>query len=138
MNNANVAHLQDVPPNDTDWDFYIELWGCNADMGRNPATRLSYRQARRSLLSQLHLMANTVCNACGGFAHRAKDCPTNLRLGMLSGSNSEWKTLIGWVRPRVEVRQRERNVALLDLPVYHQVPKVCGRKRAYAPAFPLK
>ena len=84
------------------------------------------------LLRQLALMGNTVCDACGGYAHRARDCPTNLRIGMLGASCNEWRTLIAWARKKVLAEGAERQAGLMDLPVHHQVPMVLGRKRLYA------
>ena len=106
MNNAQVQNLPNVPADVQEWPFYRELHACRQDFGRNEATRLSYRLQRRVLLKQLKLMSDTVCLACGGRAHRARDCPTNLRLGMLSSSNVEFQKLIAWTRNRVALEDR--------------------------------
>ena len=90
MNNAAAADLPNVPDAVPQWEFYSQLRGCGQEFGRNAETRQQYRLQRRMLLKQLKLMADTVCLACGGRAHRARDCPTNSRLGMLSASNVEW------------------------------------------------
>ena len=90
MDNAAAAGLPDVPAEVPGWEFYTQLRGCTQDFGRNNDTRRQFRLQRRMLLKQLKLMADTVCLACGGRAHRARDCPTNSRLGMLSASNIEW------------------------------------------------
>ena len=106
MNNDNVVGLPAVPDQVNEWAFYRELHDCRQEFGRNNATRGSYRLQRRVLLRQLKLMSDTVCLACGGRAHRARDCPTNLRLGMLSASNVEFQKLIAWTRSRVALADR--------------------------------
>ena len=135
MDNANAANLPNVPPAHANWRFYTVLRGCTVDFGRSADCRLSHRLARRTLLKQLDLMAATECAACSGPAHRARDCPVNLRLGMLSASNAEWAKLIAWARPRVTQQIQDVNAALLDLPVHHQVPRMIGKKRTYSVAF---
>ena len=135
MDNANAAHLPNVPAADDSWVFYTILRGCTQDFGRTEACRQSYRLARRQLLRQLDLMKNTVCSACGGKAHRARDCPTNMRLGMLASSSVEYAKLVAWTRTRVNAQAQEENANLLDLPVHHQVPKMIGKKRVYSSAF---
>ena len=106
MNNIAVAGMPNAPDNVAEWTFYSALHGCTQDFGRNEEARTSFRLQRRTLLKQLKLMADTVCLACGGRAHRARDCPTNLRLGMLSASNYEWHKLIAWTRSRVAQQDR--------------------------------
>ena len=86
MNNNVVVGWPNVPPEIPGWTFYNALRVCEQDWGRNDETKVAHRLARRNLLKQLKLMGDTVCQACGGRAHRARDCPTNLRLGMLSSS----------------------------------------------------
>ena len=101
MNNDAVANQPIVPPNIPDWEFFNQLHSCRNDFGRTNECRQEHRLMRRTLLKQLHLMAQTVCVACGGRAHRARDCPTNLRLGMLSSSNAAWAKLVAWTRVQV-------------------------------------
>ena len=108
-----------MPDNIPEWAFFRHLHGCMQEFGRNLDTRISYRVSRRTLLIQLKLMGNTICNACGGRAHRARDCPTNLRLGMLSSSTVEWAKLIAWTRTRTQETNQDRNAMLLELPVHH-------------------
>ena len=100
MNNNPTNNYPNVPPAHADWRFYTTLLNCTQDFGRTDNCRSSHRLARRTLLKQLHLMAATECAACSGPAHRARDCPVNLRLGMLSASNAEWAKLIAWTRTR--------------------------------------
>ena len=119
MNNNDIAGAPNVPAAVPEWAFYTELRNCTTDFGRNLDTVTMYRHQRRHLLRQLKLMAGTVCLACGGKAHRARDCPTNLRLGMLSASNVEWGKLIAWTRSKVNLADRSRSAALVDLPVHH-------------------
>ena len=102
MNNGNAANVPTVPDALPAWPFYTELRNCTQDFGANNDIKLSHRASRRHLLVQLKLMSNTQCHACGGRGHRAKDCPTNFRLGMLSSSTNEWKTLIAYARRVVE------------------------------------
>ena len=97
-----------------------------------------HRIARRTLLVQLKLMANTKCNACSGYGHRARDCPTNLRLGMLSSSTNEWKNIIAWTRTRVLLLHNEGRGDKIQQPSFHSVPTGILRKRTYASAFRLK
>ena len=108
------------------------------DIGATNDVQEAHRLARRTLLCQLKLMSNTKCMACGGYAHRARDCPTNLRLGMLSSSTNEWKRLIAWSRKRVLVLASERGGDLVQQPAYHNVPMNIGRKRTWATAFKFK
>ena len=135
MNNNPAANLPDVPGNIPTWTFYSELHGCTHQFGRNNATQAAYHLARRTLLKQLYLMGQTVCQACGGQGHRARDCPTNSRLGMLGASNIEWAKLIAWARGRTAIVDRNRQAALIDLPVHHKVPIALNRKRLHCQAF---
>ena len=81
-------------------------------------------------------MANTVCRACSGFGHRSRDCPTNLRLGVLASASVQNQRLVHYARTRTEQVLLERTADLVELPSYHQVPKSIGRKRTHALAFP--
>ena len=83
MNNNPNDKWPDVPDPVAEWLFYDTLRDCNVDFGRTNAIKDSHRCSRRHLLVQLKLMSNTRCIACSGYAHRARDCPTNARLGML-------------------------------------------------------
>ena len=134
MNNNNVQGWPNVPAAIPEWTFFNELRDHNRDIGRNLDTQVTYRLARRTLLAQLHLMGQTVCQACGGKAHRARDCPTNSRLGMLGASNIEWAKLISIARGRVAIVERNRQSALIDLPVHHKVPIALNRKRLHCQA----
>ena len=102
MNNNNTAGWPAVPGNVPGWDFYNNLRDMTTAIGANSDLRQAYGFQRRMLLLQLKLMSNTQCHACGGRGHRAKDCPTNFRLGMLSSSTNEWKTLVAYARRVVE------------------------------------
>ena len=135
MNNAVVQNVPNVPDAIAPWTFYTELRNCVVDFGRNNDARNSYRLARRTLLVQLHLMGNTKCQACSGHGHRARDCPTNSRLGMLGASNVEWQKLIAWARGKTLLVDRERQALLIDLPVNHRVPIHLNRKRLHCQAF---
>ena len=108
MNNNPVNGVPNVPAANNNWVFYTNLRGCAQDFGANDEVKAQHRLARRTLLNQLHLMAATRCKACSGYGHRARDCPTNMRLGMLSSSTNEWKTLIAYARKRTEVTEIER------------------------------
>ena len=94
-------------------------------IGSNLETRNNHGRARRTLLHQLKLMSNTKCAACGGFSHRARDCPTNQRLGMLGSSSIEWKKLLAHARRTTEKALLERSAAFVEEPSFHNVP--CDR-----------
>ena len=98
MNNAHTAGWPDVPATVACWPFFMAVFNMTTAVGRTQATRDQYGRARRTLLNQLKLMSNTKCAACGGYSHRARDCPTNQRLGMLGSSTVEWKKLIAYAR----------------------------------------
>ena len=102
MNNHALAKAPACPQNIPDWTFYAQLHACRVDYAATDTIKESFRLHRRTLLKQLKLMANTKCNACSGFAHRARDCPTNSRLGMLGAVACEDKKLIAWARGKVE------------------------------------
>ena len=102
MNNADTAGWPNVPAAIDDWDIYTHLRNMTQTIGATEALRNRYALQRRMLLVQLKLMGGTRCHACSGRAHRAKDCPTNMRLGMLSSSTNEWKALIAMARKTVE------------------------------------
>ena len=135
MNNANANDLPNVPAAIDDWPFYTNLLGCRLDFGTTEDVKKQFRLQRRMLLLQLKLMGDTKCMACGGRAHRARDCPTNMRLGMLGSSNFEWQKLIAWTRKQTVKLDAERLAGLVALPTHHMVPKVHGKKRTYAMAF---
>ena len=128
----------DVPEDLASWPFYHALHGMTKDIGATDPIKQMHALSRRHLLIQLRLMSNTQCKACGGFAHRARDCPTNMRLGMLSSSTNEWKRLIAWARRTVELANGERSADMVQQPSYHSVPTSIGRKRTHATAFMVK
>ena len=138
QNNNHIDNWPDVPDDVATWPFYHSLHVMTADVGANDAVRLAHALARRNLLIQLKLMSNTQCKACGGYAHRARDCPTNMRLGMLSSSTNEWKRLIACARKVVNAANAERNNDIIQQPSYHSVPVSVGRKRTHAHAFQAK
>ena len=108
MDNNAANNMPDPPANIPDWSFYAHLHACTTDFGRCDASKFQFRLARRTLLAQLSLMARTHCQACGGRAHRARDCPTNSRLGMLGAVSLEYAKLIAYARGRVAVADRDR------------------------------
>ena len=112
MNNAPAATLPLAPANIPAWTFYSELHGCITDFGKGAEAKQSFRLARRTLLKQLHLMSTTVCNACAGHGHRARDCPTNSRLGMLGAVSFEYFKLIAWARGKTLLVDRNRQAPL--------------------------
>ena len=128
----------DVPAAIPSWHFYSSIRSCQRDWGANEDYRTMHRLSRRTLLVQLKLMANTQCNACSGYGHRARDCPTNLRLGMLSSSTNEWKNIIAWARAEVLLMANEGRGDKIQRPSYHSIPTCLGRKRTHASAFRLK
>ena len=135
MNNNVVNTLPNAPANIATWTFYSELHGCTTDFGKSNEAKEGFRLARRTLLKQLHLMGATVCNACAGHGHRARDCPTNSRLGMLGAVSFEYFKLIAWARSKTLVADRNRQAPLQELPVNHRVPISLNRKRLHCQAF---
>ena len=113
MNNERVNHMPQVPGEIPHWSFYTQLRCCRHDFGVLRSHKESHRLGRRTLLLQLHLMANTKCQSCSGYGHRARDCPTNMRLGMLGSANIEWGKLIAWTRVKVQADDRDRQAGLL-------------------------
>ena len=89
MNNIPVANLPDAPENVADWHLYSFLYNCNQEFGRTETCKQAHRLARRHLLKQMLIMSNTVCRACSGYGHRAKDCLTNDRLSLLGSASVE-------------------------------------------------
>ena len=122
MNNNAVANLPDVPGANAPWIFYTKLRGCTQDFGATAALRFKHQLARRTLLTQLDLMSHTRCKACSGYGHRSRDCPTNLRLGMLGSSTNEWKRLTAWTRKQVDTTENERIADFVQAPAFHSVP----------------
>ena len=102
MNNNNQAGWPNVPDEVAGWELFNNLRAMTISIGATAKLRDQYALQRRLLLVQMKLMSNTRCHACGGRGHRAKDCPTNFRLGMLSSSTNEWKKLIARARQSVE------------------------------------
>ena len=102
MNNAHTQGWPDVPATVGNWPFFMAVYNMSTAVGRTQTTKDQYSRARRTLLMQLKLMSNTKCAACGGYSHRARDCPTNQRLGMLGSSTVEWKKLIAFARRTTE------------------------------------
>ena len=138
QDNIQTQGWPDVPADVVSWPFFTTLRAMTHDIGANAELRATHALQRRTLLCQLKLMSNTQCKACGGFAHRARDCPTNMRLGMLSSSTNEWKRLIAWARRTVELANGERSADMVQQPSYHSVPTSIGRKRTHATAFMVK
>ena len=101
-----------IVDNVADWPLFSALHGCTVDFGANNEAKAVYRLRRRTLLQQLKLMSNTKCAACSGYAHRARDCPTNSRLGMLGAASFEDMKIISWARKRVVTENRERQAPL--------------------------
>ena len=87
MNNANTNNLPNAPDDIAAWEFYHQLHICTVNYGRGEDSQKAFRTARRVLLQQMSLMARTICRACSGHGHRARDCPTNLRLGVLQSAS---------------------------------------------------
>ena len=102
MNNNADNRMPAVPADIAEWSLYHIIHGCNVDFGRGNGVRALYRLRRRVLLQQMHLMSNTRCTACNGFSHRARDCPTNVRLSMLGAASFEEGKLIAWARGKSE------------------------------------
>ena len=94
MNNAQDGILPNVEAAIPSWPIYTAIRNIDFDIGANEDLRLTYRLNRRMLLAQMHLMGDTRCQACGGRAHVAADCPTQLRLDVLGASRVEWSALI--------------------------------------------
>ena len=138
MNNDAKAGWPNVPAEVPGWELFNNLRSMTTGIGATAALKGTYGLQRRLLLVQLKLMSNTRCHACGGRGHRAKDCPTNFRLGMLSSSTNEWKNLIARTRKMVEEGDLERMDDLVQAPAFHNVPMGLNRKRTHATAFPLK
>ena len=120
------------------WELFNNLRLLSTTIGATEAIRNNYALQRRLLLAQMKLMSNTRCHACGGRGHRAKDCPTNFRLGMLSSSTNEWKNLISRTRKMVEEGDMSRMDDLVQQSAFHNVPMGLNRKRTHATAFPQK
>ena len=138
QDNIQTQGWPDVPADVVSWPFFTTLRAMTHDIGANAELRATHALQRRTLLCQLKLMSNTQCKACGGYAHRSRDCPTNLRHGMLSSSSNEWKRLIAWARRQVDVIGQERSNDAVQQPAYHSVPVCLGRKRTFAMAFKPK
>ena len=135
MNNGILAKGPTIADDIPDWTLYMQLHSCNVDFGASEEAKASFRLRRRTLLKQMHLMGNTKCCACSGFGHRARDCPTNSRLGMLGVVAHEDMKLIAWARGEVENANRDRQCRLQELPTHHKVPISLNRRRYHAVAF---
>ena len=138
MNNDSANGMQDCPEDIGDWHLYHHLFSCTVAFGRGEASQLAFRVARRTVLGQLNIMANVICRACSGYGHRARDCPTNLRLGVIQSASVQNQKLIHWGRQEVETALVERSATLVELPSHHSVPMCIGKKRVHAMAFPGK
>ena len=114
MNNIANDQWPPIPNNVPSWIFFDKIYRCTRDFGATQDLKVSHRLARRSLLQQLSLMSNTRCKACSGYSHRARDCPTNRRLGMLGSSTNEWKRIIAWARVEVDKTEIERRGDLIQ------------------------
>ena len=114
MDNANTQGWPDAPADIPEWPFYHHLHGMRTAIGRTNAVKNQHGRARRTLLHQLKLMGNTKCAACGGYSHRARDCPTNQRLGMLGSASIQWKKLIAHARRVTDQALSERSAAFVE------------------------
>ena len=108
MNNDPLDSAPVIPDNVQEWPLYSLLHGCVTNFGKSDVEKFMFRLKRRTLLSQMKLMANTQCVSCGGFGHRARDCPTHKRIGMLGACSFEDMKLIAWARASVLVDNRNR------------------------------
>ena len=123
MNNDATPKLPDVPEQVEDWPLHIVLHECNVDFGVDDDAKYRYRLARRVLLEQISLMSNTLCEACTGFGHVAKDCPTNTRLNMLGSTGLEARKLMAYARQEAQDRNKEGTGLSMEPPSHHQVPR---------------
>ena len=100
MNNNPIANIPNAPA-DVDWPIFMAIKNINFDFGATDELKINHRVARRTLMVQLKLMAETRCNACGGRSHVSRDCPTNKRLTLLGQSCAEWSYFIAYARKKV-------------------------------------